>query len=399
MNISTSPLLRRSSLTLALMSALALGSAAQAADHGGGHAAPLAKPAATAAAPAKLAAETKAKASEAPAGSAEAAAEKVRQVIDAHKGGKATVQIKVNSQGMAKVAASGAEAGHGAPQRMASLSPAAGAHSAQAEPAATASTSSREYIKARAAALAGHGPADSHADKAGHTGGHEAHWAYEGEYGPQKWGAMKPEFNVCAIGKRQSPIHIEETATLPGPAEPLQISYRPSTGSVVNNGHTIQVDLDGDNTLTVRGSVYKLVQFHFHHPAEEKVNYKGFAMVAHLVHRNDAGQLAVVAVLMDPGAPNPLIHNVWTHMPLDTADRVKLPAGSIDLNKLLPQDQRYYQFIGSLTTPPCTEGVLWLVLKQPMTLARDQLKMFSALFPNNARPTQPLHGRLVREAQ
>ena len=253
----------------------------------------------------------------------------------------------------------------------------------------------REYIKARAAALAGHGPADN----AGHGNGHEAHWAYEGENGPQKWGAMKPEFNVCAIGKRQSPIHIEETATLPGPAEPLQISYQPSGGSVVNNGHTIQVDLEGDNTLTVRGSVYKLVQFHFHHPAEEKVNYKGFAMVAHLVHRNDAGQLAVVAVLMDPGAPNPLIHNVWTHMPLDTADRVKLPAGAIDMNKLLPQDQRYYQFIGSLTTPPCTEGVLWLVLKQPMTLARDQLKMFSALFPNNARPTQPLHGRLVREAQ
>lgn len=391
MNSCTAHPLRTTRLTLALVAALALTGPALAADHGHGPAST--KPATAKSAPAE--APAKAVASAAPAGSPEAAAEKVRQVIDAHKGGKATVQVKVNSQSIAKVAAAGSESGHASPQRMASLSPAAGAHGAHAEPATASGTSSREYIKARAAALAGHGPADS----AGHGNGHEAHWAYEGENGPQKWGAMKPEFNVCAIGKRQSPIHIEETATLPGPAEPLQISYQPSGGSVVNNGHTIQVDLEGDNTLTVRGSVYKLVQFHFHHPAEEKVNYKGFAMVAHLVHRNDAGQLAVVAVLMDPGAANPLIHNVWTHMPLDTADRVKLPAGAIDMNKLLPQDQRYYQFIGSLTTPPCTEGVLWLVLKQPMTLARDQLKMFSALFPNNARPTQPLHGRLVREAQ
>jgi carbonic anhydrase len=257
--------------------------------------------------------------------------------------------------------------------------------------------------RARAAAVAGHdGPARGHGvatPAAGHAPGHDAHWAYEGENGPQAWAKLKPEFNVCAIGKRQSPIHIEDTAALPGPAEPLQLAYRASGGSVVNNGHTIQVDLEGDNTLTVRGTPYRLVQFHFHHPAEEKVNHKGFAMVAHLVHKSDDGKLAVVAVLMDPGAPSPLIEKVWTHMPLDTADRVKLPAGLIDVNELLPKDQRYYQFIGSLTTPPCTEGVLWLVLKQPMTLARDQLRLFAQQFPNNARPVQALNGRTIREAQ
>ena len=258
--------------------------------------------------------------------------------------------------------------------------------------------------RAKAAALAGHAapgaPAHGATGSGAHgSAGHEAHWSYEGEGGPQNWASLKPEFNLCAIGKRQSPIHIDEGSTLAGPAEPLQMRYLPSGGSVVNNGHTIQVDLDGDNTLTVRGSVYRLVQFHFHHPAEEKVNYKGFAMVAHLVHRNDAGQLAVVAVLMDPGAQNPLIQKVWTHLPLDNADRVRLPAGLLDMNELLPRDQRYYQFIGSLTTPPCTEGVLWLVLKQPVTLARDQLKLFSTLFPNNARPVQALNGRIVREAQ
>jgi carbonic anhydrase len=228
---------------------------------------------------------------------------------------------------------------------------------------------------------------------------HEMHWAYDGEAGPQAWARLKPEFQACASGRRQSPIHIEESATLPGPAEPLQLGYRPSTGSVVNNGHTIQVDLEGDNTLTVRGTTYRLVQFHFHHPAEEKVNHKGFAMVVHLVHKSDDGRLAVIAVLMDPGADSTLLRKVFTYMPLDTADRVRLPAGLVDLNELLPQDQRYYQFLGSLTTPPCTEGVLWLVLKQPVTLGRDQLRLFAQQFPNNARPVQALNGRAVREAQ
>lgn len=242
---------------------------------------------------------------------------------------------------------------------------------------------------------------DGHAAPEAHGGsaakGHEAHWAYEGEYGPENWARVKPEFNVCAIGKRQSPVHIQESVTLQGPAEPLQFDYRPTGGSVVHNGHTIQVDLEPGNTLSVRGSTYELLQFHFHHPSEERVNHRSFAMVAHLVHRNHEGQLAVVAVLIDPGAANGLIHKVWTHMPLDSGDRVRLPAGLIDLRELLPTDQRYYQFMGSLTTPPCTEGVLWNVLKTPVTVSREQLKLFSQIFPNNARPVQALNGRVVRE--
>jgi carbonic anhydrase len=255
---------------------------------------------------------------------------------------------------------------------------------------------SRNYIRARAAAMAGHG-AES-ADGAAHAAG-EVHWSYAGESGPQAWGQLKSEFNVCAIGKRQSPINIEESATLQGPAEPLVFNYQPSSGTVVNNGHTIQVDLYGDNSVTVRGSNFKLVQFHFHHPSEERVNYKGFSMVAHLVHKNMEGQLAVVAVLLDPGAANALIDKVWTHMPLDAGDRVRLPTGLINMNELLPKDQRYYQFMGSLTTPPCTEGVLWMVLKQPSTVSPGQIRLFSQLFPNNARPVQAVNGRAVRDAQ
>jgi carbonic anhydrase len=249
--------------------------------------------------------------------------------------------------------------------------------------------------RAKVAAFTGHNAPS--AQPTAH--GHDIHWSYAGEGGPQTWGQLKPEFNTCAAGKRQSPIHIEEANTLQGPAEAIQFSYQPSNATVINNGHTIQVDVVGDNSITIRGSTYKLLQFHFHHPSEERVNYKTYSMVAHLVHRNLEGQLAVVGVLLDPGLANNLIKSVWTYMPLDSGDAVRMPAGLLDLNELLPKDQRYYQFLGSLTTPPCTEGVLWMVLKTPVTLGNDQLKLFGQLFPNNARPIQLANGRPIRSGQ
>jgi carbonic anhydrase len=261
--------------------------------------------------------------------------------------------------------------------------------------AAVTPQSSRQAILARAAAMAAK---EEHAAPAGAHGG-EAHWDYEGANGPQAWGALKPEFNVCAIGKRQSPINIEENATLQGPAEPVQFAYTPSIGTVVNNGHTIQVDVQGDNSITVRGQNYRLLQFHFHTPSEEQINFKRFPMVAHLVHRNAEGQLAVVAILLEQGTANALIDKVWTYMPLDANDRVRMPQDLLNLNELLPKDQRYYQFMGSLTTPPCTEGVLWMVMKQPIPMSPAQYKLFTQLYPNNARPVQPVNGRPVRSAQ
>lgn len=263
-----------------------------------------------------------------------------------------------------------------------------------APPAADTAAEQPPIARARRAALTGHAaPA-----VAGRS--HEVHWSYAGETGPEHWARLSPEYKLCAHGRRQSPIAIESAATLQGPAEALQFSYQPSPGTVVHNGHTIQVDVgvEAPNTLTVRGSAYRLVQLHFHHPAEERIDGKSFAMVAHLVHRNAEGQLAVLAVMFEPGAPNRLIHKVWTYMPLDAGDRVRMPPSMVDLNEILPQDQRYYQFMGSLTTPPCTEGVLWLVLKQPVSISPDQLRLFSQLFPHNARPPQPTNGRPVREA-
>jgi carbonic anhydrase len=315
--------------------------------------------------------------------------------------GKKKVTLVISDKPEAKSAAASSHSAPAKPSAAHEPEPVAAKATAVAHAAVSHSSpvvnprASREYIRAKAAALTGHeapaGSADAH--------GSEVHWGYEGENGPQNWGKLKPEFNVCAIGKRQSPINIEESATLQGPAEPLQFNYTASSGTVVNNGHTIQVDLAGDNSLTVRGSTYRLLQFHFHTPSEEQVNYRNSSMVAHLVHKNNEGQLAVVAVLLDPGVANALIGKVWTYMPLDTNDRVRMPLGIIDMNELLPKDQRYFQFIGSLTTPPCTEGVLWMVLKQPTQLSREQIRMFQQLFPNNARPVQPVNGRPVRQAQ
>jgi carbonic anhydrase len=377
-----------SSLALALVAGLPSPSHA-AADHGApdAHAAPAKK---TAASPS----------------AAPSVGEQLREAVDSGATPNKRITLVVNGKEKkfitlpAKLQAPPAEVPAEAPAKAAEPEhKAAPARAAPRHAAAPVNPrASRAYIRAKAAALTGHeAPAHAEAPGAAHDG--EVHWAYDGANGPQAWGKLKSEFNTCAIGKRQSPINIEESATLQGPAEPLLFNYTPSSGTVVNNGHTIQVDLYGDNSVTVRGSTYKLVQFHCHTPSEEQINYRNFSMVAHLVHKNSEGQLAVVAVLLDPGTTNALVNKVWTYMPLDTGDRVRMPTGIIDINELLPKDQRYYQFMGSLTTPPCTEGVLWMVLKQPTTVSKDQIRLFTQLFPNNARPVQPVNGRAVRDAQ
>lgn len=260
---------------------------------------------------------------------------------------------------------------------------------------------SSQYLKAREAALSRHGTPSAAAKTGTAPAAADGHgqWAYDGDNGPQAWGQLRPDFHLCAAGTRQSPIAIDEGNTLQGPAEPIAFDYHPSEGTVVNNGHTIEVEVQGNNAITVRSASYRLTQFHFHTPSEEQINAKRYAMVAHLVHQNDAGQLAVVAVLLEPGEENPLVDKVWTYLPLDAGDRVRMPAGLLNLNALLPADQRYYQFMGSLTTPPCSEGVLWMVLKQPVSISPAQLRLFSQLYPHNARPVQDLNGRPVREAQ
>lgn len=258
--------------------------------------------------------------------------------------------------------------------------------------------SSRQYIRAKAAALAARKePLEEIIESSRSMG--ELHWDYDGQNGPQAWAKLKPEFATCASGKQQSPINIDDSITLRGPAEAIGFDYNTSSATVVNNGRTIQIDMTGDNGITVRGSRFQLLQLHFHHPSEERINHRSFAMVAHLLHRDYMGRLAMVAILLEPGPANPVIDQFWTYMPLGKGDRVTMPAASVELPKLLPRDQRYYQFMGSLTTPPCTEEVLWMILKQPVTLSHQQMRLFAQQFPNNARPVQPINGRVIRDAQ
>lgn len=245
------------------------------------------------------------------------------------------------------------------------------------------------------------GPASSHVSRAtpvpvaASHGGHDPHWDYKGDYGPAAWGQMKPEFAKCMLGQRQSPIDIRSGIQVKLP--PIEFDYRPTGFSVIDNGHTVQVNLPGGNAITVNGRRYDLLQFHFHRPSEERINGRQYDMVAHLVHKDPEGRLAVVAVLLDRGAEQSVVQAVWNALPLEKNEEVPAPS-AIDLNQLLPDDRRYYTFMGSLTTPPCTEGVLWLVLKQPVPVSTPQIDIFSRLYPMNARPVQPVQGRLIKES-
>lgn len=217
-----------------------------------------------------------------------------------------------------------------------------------------------------------------------------AHWGYAGAHGPEHWGDM---YATCR-GKAQSPVDIRQTqmATV---ATPIAFDYRDSRLTVTNNGHTIQGDYDPGSFMTVGGTRYELLQFHFHRPAEERVQGRVFPLDAHLVHRAADGTLAVVAVLFNEGAPNPTIETVWRQLPTRSGGQ-RAPANVvINAATLLPSDRSYYAYMGSLTTPPCSEGVRWHVLKTPLSVSTMQLHTFP--FPMNARPVQPLNDRVVEE--
>jgi len=221
------------------------------------------------------------------------------------------------------------------------------------------------------------------------------HWDYEGEQGPEAWGRLRPEFSKCASGQRQSPIDIRGGIAVD--LEPIRFDYRSSAFSVIDNGHTVQVNVEPGNAITITGKRYELVQFHFHRPSEERINGRQYDMVVHLVHKDADGKLAVVAVLLDRGSAQAVVQSVWNNLPLEKGDEVR--AGSrIDLAQLLPEDKRYYTYMGSLTTPPCSEGVLWMVMKQPVPVSVEQVAIFSRLYPMNARPIQQADGRLIKES-
>jgi len=219
------------------------------------------------------------------------------------------------------------------------------------------------------------------------------HWSYGGHGGPNEWGELDPSYAACSAGKLQSPIDIRgaKRADLPE----LKFDYKPAPLNIIDNGHTIQVNYPAGSTLTVGDKTYTLKQFHFHHPSEEHVNGRDYDMVVHLVHADAEGHLAVVAVFWRNGNANELIDLVWKNIPKEKEKAVDVSGATVNAEELLPADRGYYTFAGSLTTPPCSEGVTWYVMKTPVSLSQAQLATFAKLYPHNARPIQAANGREI----
>ena len=224
---------------------------------------------------------------------------------------------------------------------------------------------------------------------------HADHWEYAGNGGPQTWGRMKPEFSKCSTGTRQSPIDIRDGIKVE--LDPVRFDYKPSGFRVIDTGHTVQVNVAAGNSIEVLGRRYELLQFHFHRPSEERIDGKQFEMVVHLVHKDLEGRLAVVAVLLDRGAAQGVVQSVWNNLPLEKGEEVAARS-TLNLNDLLPPERHYFTYMGSLTTPPCSEGVLWMVMKQPVPVSPEQIGIFARLYPMNARPIQSASGRLIKES-
>lgn len=243
--------------------------------------------------------------------------------------------------------------------------------------------------------VAGKGGDEKKVPKRGEAKPREIHWGYAGDGAPDRWAEISADNKLCAVGTRQSPIDIRDGIRVD--LEKIAFDYRPSSFSVLDNGHTIQVNVGSGNILGVMGRRFELVQFHFHKPSEERINGRQFDMVAHLVHKDADGKLAVVAVLLERGKDQPVVQTIWANIPLEKGEALPAP-GLIDLNHLLPEERGYYTYMGSLTTPPCSEGVLWMVMRQPVPISANQLAIFGKLYPMNARPIQAGSGRLIKES-
>ena len=228
---------------------------------------------------------------------------------------------------------------------------------------------------------------DKHAKKEGDKG-HDVHWGYEGDNGPEHWGASFP---ICAKGKKQSPLNIV------GPFEKskdtIAVAYKEGPLKILNNGHTIQVNVEPGSKLTVNKDEFELLQFHFHRPSEEQIDGKNSAMVAHFVHKSAAGKLAVIGVLLNEGKDNAAIKTLWANLPPKEGEEHVPAKVKFNPSALMPASMSYYAYEGSLTTPPCTEGVNFYILKTGVDVSKAQVAKFP--FKMNARPVQNLNGRKI----
>ena len=223
----------------------------------------------------------------------------------------------------------------------------------------------------------------------------KAHWGYSGKTGPSHWGKLDKSFEMCSKGKNQSPIDIKNCLDVD--LKPIKFDYCSLAKDIVNNGHTIQVDFKKGSKITIDNINFQLLQFHFHTPSENHIKGKEFPMEAHLVHIDKKGNIAVISVMFKVGEENTLLAELWKQMP-EKKGEMHCLSKSGKASGLLPQNRDYYRFNGSLTTPPGTEGVRWIVMKRAMTASKEQIEKFAHVMhhPNN-RPIQPINARVILE--
>jgi len=247
----------------------------------------------------------------------------------------------------------------------------------------------------RPAAETEHGAADSDAPA--------AHWGYGEKDGPGHWGSLNPDWALCAGGTAQSPIDIRGAENYPDadllalkmPEASLRIIRQEHVLEALDNGHTIQVNVDAGDTLTIGEQAFDLKQYHFHSPSEHTVDGEHQPMEMHLVHKSAAGELAVIGVFIEEGTHNAAFDAVWSNMPTEPGKETRIEDVRVNINDTLPPDTTSWRYHGSLTTPPCSEGVRWIVLQTPIQMDAAQIRQFQDEFTGNNRPTQPLNGRPI----
>lgn len=233
------------------------------------------------------------------------------------------------------------------------------------------------------------------APAAEHAEAHPPHWGYEGENGPAHWGELDSSFAACAQGMEQSPVDIASPS-----AEDLAnivFTYQPSTLRVLNNGHTVQANYDAGSYMELDGHRYEVLQFHYHAPSEHTINGQSFPAEFHIVHKDAENKLAVIGLIVTPGAENAALAEMVANLPAEESPETVIAGATVDVAALLPVAQTTYRYPGSLTTPPCSEGVSWLVMTTPIELSASQIAAFEAVHVGNNRPLQPLHGRALVE--
>ena len=222
-------------------------------------------------------------------------------------------------------------------------------------------------------------------------------WSYEESTGPEYWGGLAASHAACAHGSEQSPINIVSSQVIEDKKlSGKQIYYEPTTFTILNNGHTIQANATTENnSIVVEGKQYNLAQFHFHTPSEHQFNGQNYDIELHFVHKDESGNLAVLGVMIQEGRKNEVLATVWDRLPNEGNEKDSSEKYLIHLQALLPQNQMSFHYDGSLTTPPCTEEVKWIVFEQPIEMSKEQIKAFQQIFKDNHRPIQPLNEREV----